>query len=343
LRSEITIDRGALRANLRRLNDALGTAELWAVVKADAYGHGAATVSETAIEEGAKALCVATVGEALELRDLFAAARIVVLSPTEDADYRAARAAGLELVVTEPPWPEGIPLHVKVDTGMGRWGISDLVDASPDVVGLLSHFASADIDPEFTAKQIARFSEIAARHPGLTCHLANSAGILRFPGAAFGAGRAGLALYGLSPFGADPAADGLRPVLSWRSRIAQVKQLELGASTGYHRRFVAFGPTSIGIVPVGYADGWRRNLTGADVLVDGIRRPVVGTVSMDSFAVALGDAAELGSAVEPGTPVTLIGDGLLAEEQATAAGTITYELVSRLNSSPARARRVVTP
>ena len=220
---------------------------------------------------------------------------------------------------------------------MGRWGVSDLVDASPDVVGLLSHFASADVEPRVHGRQIARFAEIAARHPRLTHHLANSAGILRYPDARFDAVRAGLALYGLSPFGGDPADDGLRPVLSWRSRVAQVKQLDPGASTGYGRRFVATEPTRIGIVPVGYADGWRRDLTGADVLVDGARRPVVGTVSMDSFAVALADA------VEPGAPVTLIGDGLLAEEQAAAAGTITYELVSRLNNSPARARRVVTP
>ena len=337
MRSEITIDRDALRANLRRLTAALGGAELWAVVKADAYGHGAATVSETALDEGATALCVATVGEGLELRDLFPAARIIVLSPTQVSEQRAARAGGLELVVVDPPWPEGISLHVKVDTGMGRWGISDLIDASPDVVGLLSHLASADVDPEFTAEQIARFGEIAARHPHLTRHLANSAGILRYPDARFDAARAGLALYGLSPFGGDPADDGLSPVLSWRSRIAQVKQLEPGASTGYGRRFVATEPTWIGIVPVGYADGWRRNLTGAEVLVEGARRPVVGTVSMDSFAVALAGT------VDRGAPVTLIGDGLLAEEQAAAAGTITYELVSRLNSSPARARRIVTP
>ena len=126
-------------------------------------------------------------------------------------------------------------------------------------------------------------------------------------------------------------------MLAWRSRVAQVKQLEPGASTGYGRRFVATESTWIGIVPVGYADGWRRDLTGAEVLVDGVRRPVAGTVSMDSFAVALAGP------IDPGTPVTLIGDGLLAEEQAAAAGTITYELISRLNSSPARARRIVTP
>ena len=125
------------------------------------------------------------------------------------------------------------------------------------------------------------------------------------------------------------------PVLSWRSVVAQVKQLQPGESTGYNRRFVAEGPTWIGIVPVGYADGWRRGLTGTEVLVAGERRPVVGTISMDSFAV------ELPEPVEPGTPVTLIGDGLLAEEHAARLGTITYELACGIGSTPQRARRVV--
>jgi alanine racemase len=337
VRSEITIDRDALRANLRRLRDDLGETDLWAVVKANAYGHGAATVSETALAEGAGALCVATVGEGIELREVFPDARIVVLGPTTEDEQRAARDARLELVVSDPPWPDGIPLHVKVDTGMGRWGISDLVDEAPGVVGLLSHLASADEDPAFTERQIARFREIADRHPGLTAHLANSAGTLRFPDAWFDAVRVGLALHGLSPYGTDPADDGLRPALSWRSRVAQGKLLGPQETTGYHRRFVAIEPTWIGIVPVGYADGFRRELTGAEVLVGGVRREVAGTVSMDAFAVALDEP------VEPGTPVTLIGDGLLAEELASRAGTITHDFVTRINSSPARATRIVTP
>jgi alanine racemase len=336
-RSEITIDRDALRANLRRLRDALGRAQLWAVVKADGYGHGAATVAESALAGGATMLCVATVGEGLELRARFPEARILVLSPSSASEHGAARGGRLELVVADGPWPAGIPLHVKVDTGMGRWGVSDVVDSTPDVVGLLSHLASADLDPAFTELQIARFAEIAGRHPGLTCSLANSAGVLRYPDALFDAGRPGLALYGLSPFAAEPADDGLRPVLAWRSHIAQVKPRAAGDSTGYHRRFVAAEPTWIGIVPVGYADGWRRDLSGTHVLVDGARRPVAGAVSMDSFAVVLGEP------VDQGAPVTLIGDGLLAEEHAAAAGTITYELVCRISSAPARARRIVTP
>jgi alanine racemase len=335
VRSEITVDRAALRANLRCLQSALGRAELWAVVKADGYGHGAETVAAVALEEGARMLCVATVGEGAALRAAFPEARILVLGPPEPAEYRRAADARLELVVAGGPLPEGIPLHAKVDTGMGRWGLADAAASSPDVVGLMSHLASADVDPAFTETQILRFAAIAEQHPGLMRHLANSAGILRFPASHFDAGRPGIALYGLSPFGSDPAEDGLRPALAWRSSVRQVKQLETGASTGYQRRFVATEPTWIGIVPVGYADGFRRALTGFEVLVGEERCPVVGIVSMDAFAV------RLPRQVEPGTPVTLIGDGIVAEELAAALGTITYEIVCGINAAPARAERQV--
>ena len=254
----MTIDRAALRTNLARLRDALSGSALWAVVKADAYGHGADTVAAIALEEGAGALCVATVGEGVHLRAAYPAARIVVLGPAFDHQHRAAREARLELTVSSAPLPDGIPVHVKVDTGMGRWGFRDAVDASPDVVGLMSHLASADTDAVFTELQISRFAEIAADRPGLTCHLANSAGILRYPAARFDAGRPGIALYGLSPFGTDPADDGLVPVLSWRSTVAQVKQLQPGESTGYNRRFLAAAPTWIGIVPAGSVPNGER-------------------------------------------------------------------------------------
>ncbi len=309
----------------------LGGSELWAVVKANAYGHGVEAVAQTALEEGAAVLCVATIGEALELRALEPQARIVVLGGAAERESRAAREARLELGVSAGPLPEGIPLHVKVDTGMGRWGFQGAVASSPDVVSVMSHFASADCDPAFTELQIARFAEIAAANPGLTRHLANSAGILRYPASHFDAGRAGIAMYGISPFGADAAADGLSPVLSWRTSIALVKQLCPGESTGYGRRFVATEPTWIGIVPVGYADGFRRGLTGTEVLVAGSRRPVIGTISMDALAV------RLDGPLEPGTPVTLIGDGLPIEQHAAHLGTIGYELACGIDSSPERA------
>ncbi len=308
----------------------LGGSELWAVVKANAYGHGVATVAQTALEEGAAVLCVATIGEGLELRALEPDARIVVFGSAA-REFRAAREGRLELGVSAAPFPEGVPLHLKVDTGMGRWGFQGAPPSSPDVVSVMSHFASADSDPAFTELQIARFAEVTAAHPGLPAHLANSAGILRYPASHFDAGRAGIAMYGISPFGADPAADGLRPVLSWRSSLALVKQLAPGESTGYGRQFVATEPTWIGIVPVGYADGFRRGLTGTDVLVAGSRRPVIGTISMDALAV------RLDGPLEPGMPVMLVGDGLRLEEHAAHLGTIGYELACGIDTSPARA------
>ncbi|HWX08470.1 MAG TPA: alanine racemase C-terminal domain-containing protein, partial [Gaiellaceae bacterium] len=146
----------------------------------------------------------------------------------------------------------------------------------------------------------------------------------------------GGALYGLSPFGTDPAEDGLEPVLTWTSHIAQTRRLRAGESTGYGRRFLAQSETWIGIVPVGYADGFRRNLTGTVVRVAGEPRRVVGIVSMDALAV------ELDRNLPVGTPVVLLGGGVLAEEHARVAGTINYDILSGINSSPTRARRVVT-
>jgi alanine racemase len=146
--------------------------------------------------------------------------------------------------------------------------------------------------------------------------------------------RCGIAVYGLSPFGDDPAAHELEPVMSWRSAVTLVRTLAPGEGTGYGRRFVAERATRIGIVPVGYADGFRRGLTGTEVLVGESRRPVVGTISMDSFAVRLEDETA-------GTPVTLLGEGILAEEHARVLGTINYELTCGVSRDPLRAERRV--
>ena len=310
--------------------------ELWAVVKANGYGHGAVDVAGAALGAGATALCVATVAEGLELRDELGAARVIVMGPTltsrEIADARDAR---LELVVFDEEIPEGVPVHLKLDTGMGRWGMSELPQPPAEVVGLMSHLASADCDPEFTNEQIERFREATEPYAHLTRHLANSAGALRFPDARFDAARCGVAIYGLSPFGEDPADDGLEPAFIWRSALGQVKQLAAGESTGYGRRFVAEQPTWIGIVPIGYADGFRRDMTGTEVRVGGEPRRVVGTVSMDALAV------ELEEPLPVGTPVTLLGHGVLAEDHARVAETINYELVCGINQDPRRARRSV--
>lgn len=338
-RSRITIDLGALRRNIRRLVELAAPAELWAVVKADAYGHGALDVAPAALEAGAKALCVATVEEGASLRAALPHARIVVLgAPLSERELEQAREARLEVTASAVPVPEGLPVHLKVDTGMGRWGIpaDDLADVDPGpIVGVMSHLATADEDEDYARRQIERFAALARRFPRATRHLANSAGALRFPEARFDAVRCGIALYGLSPFGDDPATHGLEPVLSWRSSIAHVRTLRPGESTGYGREFVAVDATRIGIVPVGYGDGFRRALTGTEVLVGGRRRRVVGRVSMDCFAV------ELGTDDDVGTPVTIIGDGVTVEEHARRAGTINYEIVCGIRADPRRALRLV--
>jgi alanine racemase len=337
-RSEITIDIGALRRNVRRLHDAAGGAELWAVVKADAYGHGAVDCARAALEAGASALCVATVQEGSELRSVFPEPRIVVLGPLVLEELTAASSARLEVTASAAELPEGVPVHAKVDTGMGRYGMSlDELARIPAgrLAGLMSHLATADeAEDGFARAQIARFAEIAERVRVPIRHLANSAATLRFPEACFDAVRCGVALYGLSPFGDDPASHGLEPVLAWRSYVAQAKTLPRGGSTGYGRRFVAEAPVRIGLVPVGYGDGFRRGMSGAEVLVAGVRRRVLGSVSMDSFAVELGDG-------EQGAAVTLLGEGLRAEEHARHLGTINYEITCAIRSTPARADKVV--
>jgi alanine racemase len=335
-RSFFTLDLDAVRHNVRTLRSVLGEAELWAVVKADGYGHGAVDVGRAALDAGATALCVATVDEAKAIRRAHGHARIIVMGPTGPGEIAAAKRAQVELTVgTDTPIPDTIPVHLKLDTGMGRWGLSEVPSIDRNVVGLMSHLASAESDSGFTREQIRRFLDATAPYPHVTRHLANSAAALRYPAARLDAARCGIALYGISPFGGDPAADDLRPALRWESELAQVRRLLLGDSTGYGRRFVAERPTWIGIVPVGYADGFRRDMTGTEVLVGGEQRRVVGTVSMDAMAV------ELPGEVAVGTPVTLLGDGILAEEHARVADTIAYEIVCGLNTRAPRARRDV--
>jgi alanine racemase len=334
-RSEITVDLGALRHNAKTLLRALDGAELWAVVKADAYGHGAHECARAALAAGARALCVATVPEAVSLRRDLAEARILVMGPAWPWELHEAREARLELVVSGGVIPEGIPLHLKLDTGMGRWGFSELPTPGRHVVGLMTHLATADDDQEFARRQIERFREATDPFSHLTRHVANSAAALRLPESRFDAARCGIALYGLSPFGEDPAVDRLEPVLSWRSEISQSRVLRAGESTGYGRRFVAETDTWIGILPVGYADGFRRDMTGTHVLVDGERCAVAGAVSMDATAVLLPRR------VAPGTEVTLVGPGLVLEEHARVADTLNYELACGIDSSPTRASRIV--
>jgi len=225
---------------------------------------------------------------------------------------------------------------------MGRLGtrdaaeatrVADAVAAAPhlELAGAMTHYATAD-EPgdDFMAEQLARFTAWAGplreRHPGLVLHTANSAATLRDRATHFDLVRTGIAMYGLDPFQRDPADHGLEPALELHSYVAEVKPIAPGESAGYGRRFVAAAPTWIGTVPIGYGDGVRRALTNdCDVLVDGRRVPVVGTVSMDNITVDLGPDPPA-----PGVEVVLLGaragERVLAEEWARRLATINYEI-----------------
>ena len=206
----------------------------------------------------------------------------------------------------------------------------------------MTHFATADDDPGFVAEQLAVFTPWAealkAAHPGLLVHAANSAATLREPASRFDLVRCGIAIYGLDPFQEDPAEHGLEPALSLLSYVAEAKTAAPGQSAGYGRRFVAEAPTCVGTVPIGYADGVRRALTNnADVLVQGRRVPLIGTVSMDNITVDLGD----GGAAAVGEEAVLIGrqggERILAEEVARRLGTINYEVTCGISGRVPRA------
>jgi alanine racemase len=201
----------------------------------------------------------------------------------------------------------------------------------------MTHLATADTDPGFARAQLDRFAAIGTLHPDLERHAANSAAALTLPESRLDAVRCGIALYGIDPFGEDASRFGLQPVLRWESELAAVKRLEPGASAGYGRLFVASEPTWIGIVPVGYADGFPRSLSGAELLVGDVRCRVVGAMSMDALAVRLPSQLPLGARV------TLVGAGVTLEEHARLAGTIAYELAVGIGRVRSRAeRRVVS-
>src|SRR5437763_9746929 len=204
-RSELTIDLAALRRNVRTLLSALDGAELFAVVKANGYGHGATDVAGAALSAGASALCVVTLAEALALRREFPTARIIVLGPLANREIGSAREARLEIVVAHGELPPGIPIHLKLDTGMGRFGLAELPLPPVEVVGVMSHLATADSDVDFVQQQLGRFLEATKLYPQLPRHIANSAAALRIPETHLDAVRCGIALSGLPPFGQDTA------------------------------------------------------------------------------------------------------------------------------------------
>jgi alanine racemase len=366
-RAVARVNVAAIERNCARLRDELDDgAELCVVVKADGYGHGAVASARAALAGGASWLAVAAASEALELREAglrdtglcdrsLRDARVLVMGALTDRELEQALGADADVVV----WSErqvqavrsagGGRLHVKLDSGMGRLGTRDPAQASRTVaaardadgvelVGLMTHFATAD-DPNddgFFAMQLGRFTEwamaVKAEQPELIVHAANSAAMLREAGAQLDMVRCGIAVYGMDPFGADPAARGLEPALELSSYVAEVKRCGAQESAGYGRRFVAERDTWLAVLPIGYGDGWRRGCSNnADVLIGGQRYPVVGTVSMDNITVDLGpDAGEK----LLGEEAILIGgqgiERITAEEVAKRLGTINYEVTCAL-------------
>jgi alanine racemase len=338
VRALARVDAGAIERNCARLAAAVAPSRLCAVVKADGYGHGAAVAARAAVAGGAQVLAVATALEARQLRIEGVDGSLLIMGALSPSEVSVALDAGADVVAWRESFVAALPadarVHVKLDTGMGRLGTRDPDEASRVVsmlgdrcAGLMTHFATADEDdPAFLDAQLAAFEAWIARHPGVPVHAANSAAALRRPDARFDMVRCGIAVYGMDPFHRDPADHGLEPALELVSYVAEVKRCAPGESAGYGRRFIADRETWLGTIPIGYGDGVRRALTNnADVLVDGRRVPLVGTVSMDNITVDLGP--EGGSR---GAEAVLIGarggERILAEDLASRLGTINYEI-----------------
>lgn len=364
-RSVAHVDLGAISRNVEFLRGQLtGGAELCAVVKADGYGHGCAQAAQAAVSGGATRLAVVTVEEAALVANLELGVPVILLAPINDDEIVAAVATGAELTVWNAAQVESaaraavllgsaVNLHIKLDSGMGRFGARESGEALQAIafaaqidqvepVAVWTHFATAD-EPgdDYFPQQLERFTAFveAAREirPELLAHAANSAALLRDPASHFDFARAGIAIYGLDPFGGDAIATGLAPALSLHSYVASVREVGAGESVGYGRRFIAESDTRIATIPIGYGDGWRRILTNtSDVLIAGKRYPQRGTVSMDSIMVELGE----GSTIDPGTPVVLIGregdESISTEEVAERAQTINYEITCGLTARTAR-------
>lgn len=358
------IDLEAIRSNVRVMRAAAADgAAFLAVVKANGYGHGAVPVARAAIEAGASMLAVAIPEEGIELREAGIDVPILVLGGIEPQAAEAVAACGLTQVVFDEARiralsEAGVKLgrtvnvHLKLDTGMCRIGVrtceeaaalTALIDRLPgiELTGCFTHMATADEDGQAgTIAQIARFERltaaIASVHPGkITRHAANTASIFRYPQAHFDMVRGGIALYGYPPMA---GVEGLRPAMRWAAKAVYVKEIQPGDRVSYGGLFEAKRPTKVMTVPVGYADGYRRGLTGKGcVLVRGQRAPILGRVCMDQIMV---DVTHIEGA-QAGDEVVLLGaqgsDAIDADEMAAWLGTISYEVIC---SPSARVPRV---
>jgi alanine racemase len=347
----VDVDLEAIRDNARILKPE--NAELMAVVKANGYGHGGVQVAAAAIDAGAGWIGVALVEEGLELRGAGIEAPILVLSefpPGSEAIALAHRLTptlyssdGLERLSAAARG--SVPVHLKLDTGMHRVGVwppeeapafaRRVQEAGLEVEGLFTHFARSEEDEVTTKEQLARFLESAdaVRSAGVSprlLHAANSGATILHPDSHLDLVRPGIALYGIEPAPGVGATLGLRPALAWRSQVSAVKRLAAGEATSYGHRYRLDRDAWVATVPVGYADGYPRQLTNlGEVLIGGRRCRVAGTVTMDQLIVDCGDGE-----VRVGDEVVLIGsqgnETIEADELGRLFGTIGYEIVSRI-------------
>ncbi|MBS4206476.1 alanine racemase [Bacillus sp. FJAT-50079] len=323
---------------------------VFAAVKANAYGHGDIEVAKTALKAGAYGLVVALLDEALALRESGVTAPILVLGATRSADAGLAAKKNISLTVFQAEWleqaentiekGERLSVHIKCDTGMGRIGIreinellklEEMLDQSPRFTfdGIFTHFATADqIDEQYYKYQLETFKEMlrSLRHKPPFIHAANSAAALCHNDSIFNAVRIGIALYGLSPSEEMKSfiPHALREAFSLHTKIVHVKKLKAGDSVGYGSSYTAESDEWIATIPIGYADGWIRRLSGQEVLVDGERVPIVGKICMDQTMIRLSRHMPLG------TTVTLIGKQqdqfISVDEIAKKLDTINYEV-----------------
>lgn len=358
------VDLGAIRHNIRTLGSLAPSSEVMGVVKGYAYGHGNPASAVAMLRAGATRIGVARVAEAIHLREsgieapihVFTepppdAARTMVELKLVPAVYSEAFAAALSDAAMEAGTT--VPVHLKIDTGMNRVGL--LSDDVPDAVRVLkalpgieiegawSHLAVADVpDHPFTRKQLELFEDLTGQiaQAGVDLryrHIANSAAALSMPDAHYDIVRCGIASYGLWPGPALHGSADLRPAMELKARVNLVKNVPAGAALSYGLKYELERPGNVITIPAGYADGYPRPLSGkADVLIDGKRHRVSGTVCMDQFMVDVGDER-----YERGTVVTLLGrDGdeeVSAEELAGYIGTINYEITTRI---PSRVPRI---
>lgn len=347
------VDLEAIRANIDHIHQHIPKkVRTYAVVKANAYGHGAVAVSK-AVEDQVDGYCVSNLDEALELRQAGIDKEILILGVILASELQLAIKHQLTITVASLEWLElakkesvdfsQLHVHVKVDSGMGRIGVRSLAEANQlisvlsdmgvQLDGIFTHFATADeSDHAMFDKQLIFFKQLVAqldKRPALV-HASNSATSLWHSETIFSAIRLGIVIYGLNPSGNSLSLPcPLKEALSLESRLVHVKQIQAGDSVGYGASYVAADSEYVGTLPIGYADGWTRNMQGFQVLVEGERCDIIGRVSMDQLTIRLPQAYPIG------TKVTLIGQQgkqvITATDVADYRGTINYEVLCLLS------------